>query len=894
MTRLRVLLSRVRALVRSRELDRDIREQISSHLQETIDEYLRQGLAPPEARRAALRSFGGVATVEEAHRDARTFAWLGHLRRDVRYAVRALLRTPAFTLTALATLALVIGVNSAVFSLADTLLWRPLPYPAPDRLARVVWMASAENAGNIGTAVDGRTWEAVRDQVSTLDVAVTAGGGVGQPVNFNADGIAAFVSQARVGAGYFRVLGVAPFLGREFTTDEDRPGGAPVAVLSHGLWERAFTSDPRAIGRTMRLRGEAYEIVGVMPSDFTGPHGPVDVFTPARPSRSGEGGGTNYQVVARLRDGREWPDADGELGNIGRALLPAGQAGSVAQRRLSIRSLQQTLNDGVKQPLQLLAGAALMVLLIACVNLSALLLARGGSRRKELATRLALGCSRAALVRQLVVESLVLGAAGGAIGIGVGFVSLAALQGLGGDTFTDWGRVSLDVRVMLATGAASVVTALLFGVMPALLCTRVDVNGAMSEGGSRAVAGSAFHWGRRVLIGAEVALSVVLLVVAGLFLRTLMNLNGLEPGFDPSRVTATSVSLQDARYRSAEAVNRLFETSLAELERTPGVEAAAVSLELPYSRLLNNVFRFADLPEPDRLPLANFMYVTPGFFQTLRIPQRLGRAFTADDRGGQPPVVVVNDAFVRHLADGSNPVGRRLRLGGEEWQIVGVVGDVRTRSSGISVPGMVRGPLETPPIVFLPAAQVTDGFVQLVHQWFTPFWTVRTSGSVNVEAALRQALNRADPLLPVAPAASLASVLASATSFHRLLATLVSGFAVVALLLAAVGIYGLIAQTVLERTREFGIRLALGATFAGTIRRVMWSGVVLAGVGTAVGCGLAWVATRLVASLLWGVAAHDPLTFAGIAALLFAAALVSSVLPALGILRLDPAGILRA
>jgi predicted permease len=428
----------------------------------------------------------------------------------------------------------------------------------------------------------------------------------------------------------------------------------------------------------------------------------------------------------------------------------------------------------------------------------------------------------------------------------------------------------------------------------ALVSSRLDVNGALVDNGSRSIAGGTHRWGRRVLIGVEVALSAVLLVVTGLFLRTMAGLNRLDPGFDPSHLSATSVSLQDARYQSADAINRLFTESLTALERTPGVEAATVSLDLPYSRLLNDGVRFADAPASSPARMANFMYVTPTFFDTLKIPIRAGRAFTPDDRSGHPPVVIVNDAFVRYLAGGADVIRRRLRIEGNDLTVVGVVGDMRTRSSGIPVPGMPRGPLEAPPIVFLPAAQVSDGFFRLVHQWFAPYWTVRTAAGVNADAALRAAIAAADPRLPIAATQHLTDVQADATAFQRFMLLLVGAFAGIALLLAAIGIYGVIAQSVLDRTRELGVRLALGATLGGTIRRVIWSGVALVIAGMAAGGALAWIATRLIASLLWGVTPHDPLTFIAAGGLLLLVAIASSLIPALRILRLDPAKILRS
>jgi predicted permease len=888
MATFRRLIARLRRLARRVASDRELQQEIASHLDEAIEEFRQQGLSPAAARVEALRRFGGVAQAAEAYRDAGAFAWLDALRRDVRQAFRTLRRSPAFTAAAIATLAVVIGANGAVFGMADALLWTSLPYPHADRLARVVWA----RPDSIQESVDGRTWEAVRDDVKSLDVAITAGE-PGQRVNFNTDTVADFVRQTRVGSGYFRVLGVPLALGREFLPIEDVPGGAPVVVLSHDLWTRVFHADPSVIGHTLLLRGDVYEIVGVLPPDFVGPTGRADVFTPVRAARSGEGGGANYQIVARLRDGRTWPDANGELGNIGRA-LQTNRSATTNVPLLSARSLQSVLTADLETPVHLLVGAVLLLLVMASVNLAALLLARGSDRRREFATRLALGCSRLALVRQLVVESLMLGVAGGLVGVVLGEIFLVAMRTQGSAVLTDWSRIALSGRVLAGIGIGSLAAALFCGLVSALISSRIDVNGALVDNGSRAIAGGAHRWGRRALIGVEVALSAVLLVVTGLFLRTMAGLNRLDPGFDPSHLSATSVSLQDARYQSADAINRLFTESLAVLERTPGIDAAAVSLELPYSRLLNDAVRFADAPATAPPQMANVTYVTPSFFHTLKIPIRAGRVFTLDDRTGRPPVVVVNDAFVRYLAGGANIIGHVLRIDGDDLTVVGVVGDMRTRSSGIPVPGMPRGPLEAPPIAFLPAAQVSDGFLRLVHQWFAPYWTVRTTDGVNADAALRAAIAAADPRLPIEATQHLSDVQADATAFQRFMLRLVGAFAGIALLLASIGIYGVIAQSVLDRTRELGVRLALGATLGGTIRRVIWSGVALVAAGMTAGGALAWMATRLIASLLWGVTPHDPLTFIAAGGLLLLVAVASSLVPALRILRLDPAKILRS
>jgi predicted permease len=825
---------------------------------------------------------------------------LDSLSRDVRYAVRVLRGAPAFTFTAVVTLMLVIGANAAVFSLADAILMRPLPFPHPERLGVLEVQGRSSKGEFTRGSHDGTTWEVIRDGAPAIDVAVTAGG-FGHDVNLVVGGSAASVSQARVGSGYFHVLGTEPLIGREFTRDDDRPAGRAVAVLSHGLWQRLFNGDPGALGRPILLRGEPYNVIGIMPRGFENPGEPVDVWTPVRPSRTGEGGGTNFGVVARVKDGHTWSEAMAAMPPLDPEYFkrvtgddpPADFSG-----HFTLAPLQDTLVSEVRQPIVMLGGAVATVLLIACVNLAVLLLARGGSRAQEIATRMALGSGRGAVLRQLMIENVVLAIAGGLLGLFVASLGLEGLKALGGDTFEQWTRVTMNHRVLGVTMGLSVVTCLLFGLVPALQATRLDVRAALTEGGSRAVAGGSRQWTRRILVGAEVALGVVLLVVTGLLIRAFVNLQQIDPGFDPSQVVTASVSLQDARYKTSAKMNQLFDETVRRLEQTPGIDSAAVSLELPYRRLLNMGFRFMDEPADAKSRIANVMYVTPDFFKTLRIPLRGGRTIREADASTAPPIVVVSEGFVTLQANGRDPVRRRLRLGGVEREIVGVVGDVRVTSSGFFLTGMVKGPITSGPLIYLPAAQTSDGFLG-VHMWFSPMWSVRASSPAVADAALQRALGAVDPLLPLGRVRRMTDVQAAATSRQRLLMILVGTLGATAVLLAAIGIHGLIANSVQQRMREFGIRLALGATARQTIRDVALSGVALSLCGAVIGVGLSVVAVPLVESLvssdyLWGVSGRDPWTYLGVAALLLLVSIVASLLPALRILKVDPAQTLRA
>lgn len=810
--------------------------------------------------------------------------------RDLRYAVRMLRKTPGFTSVALVTLAVAIGVNTAVFSVVNALLLKPLPYPDPDRLAAVTTLFRSPKGQDESTSVDGKTFFAIHDQATTVDTAVE-GGGFGRGVNLVAGGVAANVEQRRVSAGYFSVLGVRPFIGREFTRDEDRGGGPPVAVLSYALWARAFASDPGIVGRAITLRGEPYTVVGVMPKGLT-TRTPADVWTPLHPSTKGEGGGTNYGMIARLRPNATWQQADGEIGQLGSAAAREGSPPEVIALCRLI-PLQQEATSDIRQPLLMLWGAVGLVLLIACVNLAGLLLARSGLRTREIATRMALGSGRATVVRQLLTESALLAVIGAALGVGVGWIVLDLLTRLSTDVFPVALPVTLDARVLIATLLVAILTSLVFGLVPALHTSRVNVQGTLAESGTRAIAGGHTTWPRRLLVVGEVAMGMVLLVSAGLLVRTFVHLRNLDPGFDPANVLTASVSLQDARYQEASKVDRLFEETLRRIRETPDVQAAGVSLGLPYTRLLNLGFKRADGPmDGNQGGMTNLSYITPGYLETLRIPVREGRAFTPSDAATAPPVAIVNEEFVKKYFRDQAVLGRRITAAGAPREIVGVVGNARSTSSGFSGYG---APLVTPPIVYIPASQTTAAFLKLVHTWFSPSWVVRARGpGQDAAAAVRQSIAAVDPMLPIARLESMTDVQAASLASQRFMMTLVVGLGAIALLLAAIGIHGLIASSVSERTRELGIRLALGATSPQVLRAVVTPGVALAIAGIAIGSVAAFVTVRLLQSFLWGVTPTDPMTFIAVIATLVSVALVASVVPALRVLRLDPALTLRA
>jgi predicted permease len=485
------------------------------------------------------------------------------------------------------------------------------------------------------------------------------------------------------------LLGIPPAIGREFTPEEDVPGGPTVCILNYPLWKNLFGGDPDIVGRPIQLRGATYTVIGVTPghfpiterTSFSGGYG-VDLWTPLRPSTTGEAGGINYSTVARLKDGVSWGQAEAELRQISPAAFVNVPPGGIAE--LTLTPMQEAMIADVRQPLLMLWGAVGVVLLIACVNIAGLLLARGATRTREIAIRMAVGSGRAAVIRQLLVESAALALLGGGLGIVVGWGVLSAIGSLGAQVFEIWQPLGLNGQVLLAMLAIALGTSLVFGLAPAVQASRLDVQAGLREGGSRAVAGSANRWPRRVLVVVEVALGVLLLVSAGLLIRTFVHLRDLAPGFDDRNLVTLSVSLQDARYKDPAPVSQLFGETLRRMRAVPGVEQAGVALGMPYTRLLNEGFMRIDGPHVDETgQITNESYVTPGYFEALKVPLRQGRLVSEADTAGAPMIAVVNEAFVaRYYKDDPNVLGRHIRSGNDVREIVGIVGNVQQGSAG--------------------------------------------------------------------------------------------------------------------------------------------------------------------------------------------------------------------
>ncbi len=822
------------------------------------------------------------------------------LGSDFRFALRQLRKYPGFTIVVLTTLGLCIGANTAIYSVLDAVILRPLPYPEPDRLAMVVTANLANDNGAVNDSQTGSLFEAVRDATPGLDVAANAGPG---GANFSANNRALYIQQQRVSAGFFRVLGVAPWIGREFTRAEDVPKGPALAVLSYEFWRRALHGDRAIVGREIFLRGEPYRVIGIMPQGFRCPaessvSSPdkviVDVWTPLRPTVNGEGGGANYRVIARLKPGVSWPEAAGQLQALSRGLMQMPNfPHDVKFFEERVIPLQAGLTSDVRRELLLTWAAVLVVLLIGCVNVAGLLMARAPARAREIATRLAVGGSRVAIVRQLLMESLILALGGCGAGLLLGSFAADWLKRVGAVNFEVAQPIQLDLRVMAAMVAIAAVTSVLFGLIPAIQSSRLDIRSVLVESG-RGIASGRGRRLRDALVAAEVALSLVLLVSAGLLVRTLDYFHGLRAGFDAHNLVVAESSLLDARYAKREAVLQLYDQALARIRAIPGVKSAAVTLTLPYERPLNDGYKQLDgfSGEPPRGAMTETIYVTPGYFETMGIPVLAGRAVRESDKTGAAPVTLVSESFALRAFHGvDRALGHHLAVDGIACEIAGVVGDVQ-QHSGLNGGA---GPISVEPTVYIPAAQTGPGFFYAVHRWFSPKWVVRTDALPSrIEPKIEAAVAAVDAQLAVSHFRTMDEVAGAYLQEQRYATALFSMLATLALALAAIGLYGLISNSIAQRTHELGVRMALGATASQVIAATVRPGILLALAGIGVGAVLARVAVRLLESMLWGVKPGDPLTFVATAAVLLVVAAAASFVPCLRILRLSPARTLRS
>ena len=804
------------------------------------------------------------------------------IRQHLRLAARQLWRNPGFTATVIITLALSIGANTAIFSLVNALMLKSLPYSHPERMGTIYTRVTGSDPSDERHGLNGEQWELLRDNVPSLISAVSSRGTSG--VNLGLGSHGQYLRAGRISAHYLDVLALQPILGRNFSEDEDRPHGPKAAILSYGLWRNTFNSNPDILGQFIVLKGEPHTVIGVLPDSSTTPLN-ADLYTALQPSRGGEGSGTNFECITRLRDGATWQEADAEINRVWsvRAHRYELQNSLGAQVTYYSVPLQKGETDSLRPQVLALMLAAAFILLIACANLAGLTLVRMLRRATEVATRLALGASHWQIQKQFWIENLLLALVGGVVGIGMGLATLRGLLLLLPEHFLPVAHVPLDGRVMAFTLAVSLLTSVLFGMLPALTARNVDLRSSIA---SRAVAGGGSVRLRQGLIAGEVALTVVLLAASGLLIRTLVHLETLPPGFNPNGVIVAKASLDDVRFHDPAAFRKLLDEGTAAMRKIPGVQNAAVGLSLPYERTLNSGVTLSDGKEAGRQEGTDVVYVTPGYFGTLQMPLLAGRVFTDADGPNAQHVAVVNQAFARKFYSGTNPVGRYID---KDTLIVGEVADVSVSS------GLYEGaPLMSEQGMYIPAAQLKAQELSLVHVWFQPDWTVRTAGPVEgLTDQMQRALTSVDPNLPFSGFYSMRDLLAKTLATQRVEVALLGAMAALALLLSAVGIFALVANIVAQRTREIGIRMALGSTVSQAMVQIGRSGAGASVLGLFLGLALCAGALRIMRSVLYGVGVYDAPTLATVVLTLVLVTLLATTLPTLRIAKIDPANTLR-
>ncbi len=894
---------RFRALSQKERLDARMDDEMRSHIEMQTQENIEVGMQPEEARYAALRQFGRVESIKETCREQRGVTWIENLGQDIRYGARMLRKNPGFTTVAVLTLALGIGANTAIFSVVNSVLLRPLPYREPSQLVQL----RADRSGKANTSIGSATFVEVKAQSRSLARIAAYNGG---DMTLTGAGPAERIVSGAVTADFFPLLGVQPAVGRNFTQEEDTPNGPRVVILGHSLWQSRFGGDPHILDRTITLNEQSYTVVGILPARFQYPEG-FQLWTPLALGETGAGGGGTFatygegawllNAIARLKPGVTLEQAQTELQMIAQRVQPdesggatpagerraRGTGGGRADNVLTLVGLHEQFVGNVKGALLVLLGAVALVLLIACANVANLLLARAAARQREMAVRAALGARRLRVARQLLTESLLLSLAGGGLGLMMAFWGVQALGRWGGATLPSMHGIGIDAWVLAFTLGVSLITGLAFGLAPAVQVWRTDVNTALKEEG-RAETGGRRKWFRELLVVSEVALALVLLIGAGLLIKSFSRLMEVNPGFRTDGVLTFQVTLTEGK-SSHQRVN--FAQQIVErLKALPGAQAAAATDSLPLTH-----FARISLAEIDgRPPIdvsklrrgelkvrpASRATVTHDYFNAMGIPVKNGRAFTPQDARPAAAVVIVNEAFEKHHFPGESAVGKRIHLlgssAGPRWlTVVGVVSDVRQK--GLAGDVMLE--------VFNPVLDDIEDAMSFV---------IRTSGDpAHLISAVRAVMAEVEPNQPIHSVMTMEQRLANTTTSRRLNTALLGCFAAVALLLAVVGIYGVMSYAVTQRRREIGMRMALGAQKSDVLRLIIHGGLRLTLLGIAMGLAGAFALTRYLSSQLYSVKATDPLTFLGVAVALTGVALLASWLPARRATKVDPMVALR-
>ncbi len=894
MTALRVLWSRLRGLFAD---DARVDEEIRTHVEMLAGEYERQGVEPEEARFRAQREFGGVQQIKESYRDARSFVWIEYLLKDIRYAWRALLRNPGFTLTAVVAVALGIGATTAIFSVVNTVLLKPLPVYDPDRFVLLL----TESVNQKGEEVTGAGASPVnfahyRAQSSVLED-VSASEDV--TMNYTGGDVVEQLSCAQVSADIFKAWGVPILRGRTFTQAEDSPNGLHVALISEELWTNRFSADPQVLGRTISLNAQPYTIIGVVAHNAAWlEFGPAPaVFVPFQLDPNSTDVASYFHVFARLKPGVTLQQAQAELKASTGSLRERFPLAIPAKDVFTATPYKEFLIGNTRPLLWVMLGAVGLVLLIACANVANLLLVRATSRRREIAIRAAIGAGRARVVRQLLTESVLLSLAGGALGVALGYAGIRALLAVNTAGLPRLGEngvaLSIDWRLLAFALGISLATGIVFGLFPALQGSRADLNAVLKEASGRSGTGLGQNKARAALVVSEVGLAVVLLVGAALLIRTFVALYAVNPGFDPNNVLTMQMLLTGQKYRQTAGVADAMRDAMERMRAVPGVLDATATDFLPLQVGAGMPFNIIGRP-PVQGPFSGngaWCPVGPGFFETFKIAVKRGRMFDNRDDAKAPAVAIINEAMARQFWKDGDPLKDRIAIAQgimkemKDEPVRQIVGIVDVHSGALNV--------DAAPTMYVPIQQMPDAMNALLVRLIPISWVVRTQGEpYRLSAAVQEQLRQATGL-PVTKVRTLADIVETSSARQRFNMLLMTVFGGMALLLAAIGIYGLMAYTVEQRRQEIGIRLALGAKASQVRNMIVRQGMGLAVAGVALGIGAAWGMSRLIESLLFGVNARDPLVFVAVPLVLSVVALLAVWVPANRVSQVSPVESLR-
>jgi putative ABC transport system permease protein len=878
------LASRARTWLSPRAVDQDFASELDSHLAMLIDENIRRGMSPEEARRAARIKLGGVTQLKETNRELRSLPVIETFLQDARYAIRMLRKNPGFTAVAVLTLALGIGANTAIFSVVYAVLLKPLPYANPNQLVSAFQANIQEGVPEDGTSYPNfEEWRAqnhVFSDLSTINFHQLTLTGSGEP---------SVVNTCVVTPQHFALLDVKPLQGRIFYPDDGKQGAPPVVILSENLWRGALGADPKILGSSITLDKRPFTVVGIMPAAFRSPfiNNAQDVWIPLVQdplfgSWMARRGGHWLPVFGRLKPGVSLAQAQAEMDTISERLaseFPAENKGWTVR----LVPMQKEIVGDVRTALLVLLGAVGLVLLIACANIANLLLTRATSRSKEIAVRTALGAGRSRIIRQLLSETAVLGLLGGVVGIALAYWGVRALSSLLPDNLPQLNAIRVDNFVLVFALALSAIASVAFGLVPALFASKSDIQASLREGSSRSGESGNRRRARSFLAAAEIALAMVLLVAAGLLLRSFSKLTSVSPGFDAQHIVKAEVSLPQFQYSKPEQWTAFSDQLLAGIQAQPGLQDSAIAIPVPIADgFINLAFEIVGIPpaSPSDSRLANYVSVSPNYFRVMGIPLLSGRLFNQQDIADAPRVTLISKALAQRYFPNQDPIGKQLNFGfppnaDVSREIIGIVGDVRDKSLG-DAPA---------PMMYVPFSQA-------------PFWganlVVKSTLSTSaVATSIRQQVQQIDKDLPVTDVEKLPDLLDASVSQQRFRTFLLGLFAAMALILAATGIFGVISYSVSRRTNEIGIRVALGASRSTILRMILRETLILAAVGLAVGLPCALAASHLIGHMLFGVSANDPITLAAVAFTLAAVAALAGFVPARRAMQVDPMVALR-